>query len=269
MEKKKVAKDEFLKGLSYVPFPLLIILMIGLFAFGIFATVYASVGYVALESAMIFLIMFGVAVLSIGVGLLLIDVYLKYAKRFAKPIDETPAPAKTTVATEKKMSITYQNICLIVMAVGAVFILISAGLGAISPDDWRNEIGEYRVSHGYNAQSKTYDVKYDTTNPDKPINRVSLDLDGKNVVVIYTEDDDFVSVKGYETFSGQLTINYVGGTVKITENAKPTIDTNDSVAKMLFFLLEENDVEAQIRLYIPVELKDTIEIDGEYIVAQE
>ena len=268
MEKKKVTKEDFLKGLSYVPFPLLIILMIGLFAFGIFATVYASVGYVALESAMIFLITFGVAVLSIGVGLLLIDVYLKYAKRFAKSVDETPAPAKTTIANEKKMSISYQNICLIVMAVGAIFILISAGLGAISPDSWRSEIGEYRVSYGYNAEAKTFDVKYDTSNPDKPIDKITFNLDGKNVVVIYTEDDDFVSIKGYETFSGQLTINYIGGTVKITENAKPTVET-DVVADMMFFLFKENDVEAQIRLYIPIDMKDTIEIDGDYIVAQE
>ena len=253
MEKKKVTKEDLLKGLSYVPFPLLIILMIGLFAFGIFATVYASVGYVALESAMIFLITFGVAVLSIGVGLLLIDVYLKYAKRFAKPIDETSTPAKTTIATEKKMSISYQNICLIVMAVGAIFILISAGLGAISPDSWRSEIGEYRVSYGYNAEAKTFDVKYDTSNPDKPIDKITLNLDGKNVVVIYTEDDDFVSI---------------GGTVKITENAKPTVES-DVVADMMFFLFKENDVEAQIRLYIPIDMKDTIEIDGDYIVAQE
>ena len=43
----------------------------------------------------------------------------------------------------------------------------------------------------------------------------------------------------------------------------------DKVAEMLFFLFEENEVEAQIRLFIPLSQKDNIEIVGDYVIAQE
>ena len=43
----------------------------------------------------------------------------------------------------------------------------------------------------------------------------------------------------------------------------------DKVAEMLGFLFEENEAEAQIRLFIPSSQKDNIEIVGDYVIAQE
>jgi len=56
--------------------------------------------------------------------------------------------------------------------------------------------------------------------------------------------------------------------LKIADNSSPSIK-GDKVAEMLFFLFEENEVEAQIRLFIPLSQKDNIEIVGDYVIAQE
>ena len=265
MENKKITKEQFLHGLSYVPFPILILVIASCFALGILAIVYASVSYMAFESAMIFLIIFGCAILSAGIGLLLIDCFNKYAKKLSNKEDETKEntePATTTIVEKKKSKLNFQTVCLGVIAIGAVFVLISAGLGSISPDNWRTEIGEYCNSKGYNAQAQRYEVSYYN-----PVDKITIDLHSKNVVVLYT-NDDCVTIRGYETFPGQMTTTYGNGMLKITDNSAPSIE-DDNVAKMMFFLFEENEAESQIRVIIPISQKENIEIIGDYVIAQE
>ncbi|MBO7151501.1 MAG: hypothetical protein J6V77_01570 [Clostridia bacterium] len=264
MENNKNKKEQFVKGLSYVPFPLLILLILASLAFGIFATVYASVSYIAFESAMIFLIVFGGAILSIGIGLLLVDCLVKYIKKFKGKTEEAnkEETPKTQVTTSTGFKLNFQSICYGVMVVGAVFVLISAGLGSISAENWRKETGAYLNQHGYNNVSKLYDLSYHND-----VDKIVLDLNGKNVVVIYT-DDNYVMIRGYEKFPGQITSSHTGTTLTIRENPSPSIE-GDKVAEMLGFLFEENEAEAQIRLFIPSSQKDNIEIVGDYVIAQE
>ena len=264
MENKKIKKEQLLKGLSYVPFPLLALLIMACFAFGICAVVYASASYIAFESAMIFLIIFGGGMLVIGIGLLFVDCFVKYTKKFNNNGNDAEKEEADNEQTAKNTSskLSFQTICYGIMVVGAVLVLISAGLGSISAENWRNETGAYLNHHGYNNVSKLYDLSYHDD-----VDKVVLDLSGKNVVVIYT-DDDYVMIRGYEKFPGQITSSYVGTTLTIRENPSPSIE-GDKVAEMLGFLFEENEAEAQIRLFIPLSQKDKIEIVGEYIIAQE
>ena len=263
---KNFDKEKAMKGLSIIPFVLFILFSVVFFAVGIMGFIYSIVTYLAFESPMVFLILFGCFVLFTGIGILLIDCFIRYKKKYDSKYnptcEEDNEPTTTTIVAKKKFKLDFQTICYGVMIVGAVFVLISAGLGSISPDSWRNETGDYLTSKGYNGVAKLYDLSYH-----KPIEKITLDLDTKNVVVIYT-DDDYVMIRGYETFPGQITSAYGNGTLKITDNTAPSLE-GDTVAKMLFFLFKENEAESQIRLFIPLSQKDNITIEGEYIVAQE
>ena len=264
---KSFDKEKAIKGLAILPFVLFILFAVVCFGIGVMGFIYSIVTYIAFESPMVFLILFGCFALFTGIGLLLIDCFIGYKKRFDIKYgdvfeEETEEAPATTIVEKKKFKLNFQTICYGVMIVGAIFIIISAGLGVISPDNWREETGEYLTTKGYNAQAKIYDLSYH-----KPIDKITLDLDTKNVVVIYT-DDDYVMIRGYETFPGQITSMYGNGTLKIADNSSPSIK-GDKVAEMLFFLFEENEVETQIRLFIPLSQKDNIGIVGDYVIAQE
>lgn len=259
-------KEKTVKRLAILPFVLFVLFAVVFFCVGIVGFIYSVVTYIAFESPMVFLILFGCFVLFTGIGILLIDCFIRYKKKFDdkyNPSDtEENEPTTTTIVEKKKFTLDFQTICYGVMILGAVFVLISAVLGSISPDNWRTKIGEYCNSKGYNNMAKVHELTYRQS-----VEKIVLDLDDKNVVVIYT-DQDFVMVKGYETFPGQITSIYGGGTIKISDNNAPSIE-GDTIANMLFFLFEENEAEAQIRLHIPISQKDNIEIVGDYVVAQE
>ena len=259
-------KEKTMKRLAILPFVLFVLLAVVFFCVGIVGFIYSVVTYIAFESPMVFLILFGCFVLFTGIGILLIDCFIRYKKKFDdkyNPSDtEENEPTTTTIVEKKKFKLDFQTICYGVMILGAVFVLISAGLGSISPDNWRTEIGEYCNSKGYNGTAKAYDLSYRQS-----VEKIVLDLDTKNVVVLYT-NDECVMIKGYEVFPGQLTTIYGNGTIKISDNNPPSLE-GDTIANMLFFLFEENEAEAQIRLHIPISQKDNIEIVGDYVVAQE
>ena len=259
-------KEKAMKGLAILPFVLFILLAVLCFGIGVVGFIYSVVTYIAFESPMVFLILFGSFALFVGIGMLLVDCFIRYKKKYdskyvAEKVDEDEQPT-TKIVEKKKFKLDFQTICYGVMIVGAVFVLISAGLGAISSDNWRAETGDYRASKGFNSTAKIYDLSYH-----KPVEKIIIDLDVKNVVVKYT-DDDYVMIRGYETFPGQMTSVYGGGTLKITDNSTPSLE-GDTVAEMLGFMFKENEAEAQIRLFVPLSQKDNIEIVGDYIVAQE
>ena len=301
---KNFDKEKAKKRLAFVPFGLFILFALAFFAVGVTAFIYSIVTYLAFESAIIFLIIFGSFALSIGIGLLLIDSFVAYKKKYDEKYkqlrhdDEAHAPASTKIVETKKFKLKFQTVCYCIMVVGAILVLTSAGLAlkesdsweyeetpnendstsdedwqdilgkslgrfaVIAPRIWQTEKGEFLVEHGYNSSAKLYELVYY-----KPIDKITLDLKGKNVIVKYT-NDDFVMIRGHEKFSGQLMSIYVNGTLKITENPAPSIE-GDTVAEMLGFLFEDSEAEAQIWLYIPLSQKDNIEIIGDYVIAQE
>lgn len=258
-------KENFKKALTLLPFALIALFALAMFGLGITALIYCAVTYIAFGSAMVFLILFGVAILSIGIGLACVDGFIKYKKRFDdKNNPSAPKEEKTTVH-KKKLTISFQTICFGVVILGAVFIIVSAGLGATSRDGWSKVTDSYMTDKGFYEETKSFEVKIDTTNPDRPINKITLDMKGKNVVIIYT-DDEFITIKGYETFPSQLSVNYGAGTVRVFENNSPII--HDGTSKLLSFMFAENSVESQVRIYVPVHLKDAIQIVGDHVVAQ-
>lgn len=276
-----VKKEKTMKGLAILPFVLFILFAVASFCVGIAGFIYSIVTYLAFESPMVFLILFGCFVLFTGIGILLIDCFIRYKKKYDdkyNPRDvEEAEPATTTIVEKKKFKLDFQTICYGVMVVGAVFIIISAGLGSIFPNgsdfdsttpgtvkdgSWKQVIGDYRVSKGYNRQAAVYELP-----PHGSVEKIVLDLKDKNVVVKYT-NKEFVTLTGYSSFPGHLTSSFVAGTLRIVENTKPSIE-GDTVAEMLSFLFSEHEFQSQIIIFIPLSQKDSIEIVGEYIVAQD
>ena len=155
-------KEKTMKRLAILPFVLFVLFAVVFFCVGIVGFIYSVVTYIAFESPMVFLILFGCFALFIGIGILLIDCFIRYKKKYYEkynPIEETEndEPKATTIVEKKKFKLDFQTICYSVMMIGAVFILISAGLGSISPDNWRAETGEYREDRTIPSQGASAD----------------------------------------------------------------------------------------------------------------
>lgn len=256
-------KENFMKVLKGLPYALTALFAIAFFGLGITALVYSAVTYIAFHSSMVFLILFGVAILAIGIGLAFVDGFVRHKKRHHKNDDETKEE-KTTVH-KKKLTISFQTICFSVVVLGALFIIVSAGLGATSRDEWSKVTDTYLLGKGYYAETKSFEVSFDTTNPDRPVEQITLDMKGKNVVIIYT-DGDLVTIKGYETYPAQLSVNYGAGTIHVFENNAPAL--HDDTSKLLSFMFNENEVENQVRIYVPRSLQGIVQVVGDHVVAQ-
>lgn len=258
-------KENLKKVMNHLPLGLTALFSAIFFGVGIVALIYSAVTYIAFGSPMVMLILFGLSILSFGIALAFVDGFLRYKKRLDQNKNEEPSTEAKTSIAKGKLKISFQTICFGVVILGAVFIIVSAGLGATSRDEWSKVKEGYLTGNGYYAETKSFEVSFDTSNPDRPIHQITLDMKDKNVVVIYT-DDDFITIRGYETFPSQLSVNYGGKIVKIFENSSPS--TKDVASKFLGFMFDENAVESQIRIYIPSSLKNQIQIDGDHVVAQ-
>ena len=225
---------------------------------------------VALKSAMAFLIVFATSLISLGFGLLLLHgffVYKKYYEQKKNNLTPAKAPKAQTEKTFKDF-LTVQNLALVFLLVGAACAIVSAALGAINREKWVKTVSPYMQQNGYYADVEYREYRYATSQTDG-VQQIHVDLDGKQAVVIYTEDaqrQDFVFVCGYEKYVSQLKVSKNGDTLTIAEGERPSLD--GALEKMLFFMFDENKIENQVKIYVPKVLKDTIQIDGEYIVAQ-
>lgn len=257
--------ENFKKMMSYMPFVLFMTFAVIFLSAGVVAFIYTIVTFVAFKSSMVFVILFGCTFLLVGIGLALVDGFVSYKKRFDKKNAPQEEQVQKTTVAKKKFSIKFQTICFGIMVIGAIFVIVSAGLGVTSADNWIDETKGFLADNGYYEKTKSFEISYDSMNPDRPIDKIVFDLDTKNVVIIFT-DDDIVTVKGYETFPAQIGVTYGGGTIKVWDNPSPK--KNGTPEKMLAFMFEENEAELQIRVYVPRTLKDKVEFVGEYILAQ-
>ncbi len=264
LQNKLTAKDIWRRVLLHVPFVLLVALTLALVLGGLLLVVYAIVLITATSSGMMFTVLFGAGTLAVGLGLLSIEGFIKYLAYYNEREKFIARPAKTEI---KKKPFSFANICLYVTLVGSVFVIVSAALGSIDPAKWVSERSGYMAENGYFDETKVFDVSYDTTN-EYPIQKIVIDLDQKNVAVFYTDEQIFINVKGYQKFNGaiQTSIDKNDGVIRITDGDSPKAD--NALNDMLFFLFNDNKAEAQIRLYIPKRLKDSIAIEGEYILAK-
>ncbi len=267
MEKIVSKENSGKKALFIIPFVLITLGMVIFLGGGALAFIYAIATYVAFESAMVFIILFGCALLFVGIGLSLVESFKNYKKYYDRKVNdvEIERPEQKTVINKKKTFVTFQNICFGIMSIGAIFVIVSAGLGVTNVDKWKDATKGFLTESGYYAETKSYEVSYDSTNPDRPVEKIVIDLKDKNAVIIYTEDF-LLTVKGYEVHPGELSVAYGNGTVRIWENPSPT--TNTALQQMLFFLFDENEAEAQIRVYIPYDIKDRVTITGDYVIAK-
>jgi len=270
---KKIASEKSQKFLeSLLPLPLFltmgfsVLFLLG----GLLFFIYTIVLTVALKSAMAFLLAFAITMISIGFGLLLLHGFFVYKKYYAdKKSGIVPQkPQKSKDDKTFKDFLTLQNVSLVILLLGAVFAIISALLGALNRDKWVNAISPYMEKNGYYSDVEYREYRYISTEADG-VNGIIVDLDGKQAVVIYTEDaqrQGFIIVGGYDKYENQIQISKNARILTITEGENPRLD--GALEKMLFFMFDENEIEKQVKIYIPLSMKDIVKITGDYIEAK-
>lgn len=171
--------------------------------------------------------------------------------------------------------VTLPNVALVVLALGALFTIISAALGCINRDKWVDDTKTFMESNGYysNVEHRTHkDTILETGTSDR-INRIEINFIEKQAVIIYTTDTDKLGSVNYDyyvKFSNQLSFTRSkDGTVTITESAPPVIEET-ALKKLFFFIFKDFDVEKQVLIYLPEDTKkdmpNYIEIVGEKVI---
>ena len=266
ISKKTSIKDKLLP----LPFFLLMTVAVALMLGALLFLMYSVVLTVALKSAMVFLIVFAASMICAGFGVLALNGFFAYGKYYKKRKGETAKPEQKPQNAPKSFKdyLTLQNIALLILLVGAVCAIISAALGVINRDKWTKTISPYREKNGYYADINHREIRY-TLGGDESPNKIVVDLDTKNAVIIYTEDEtkqSFVLISGYEKYQNQIVLALSNNTLTITEGEQPPLD--GALEKLLFFMFDENKIEKQIKIYVPKAYKDIIVLQGEHIVTK-
>ena len=283
MKRIATQKNGFWKRVAInVPFVLMIALMIALFGGGLLLIFYSIASLFAFKSSMIFLILAGAGLIAIGAGLGLIVAYKKYFEFYNKKMGweypDAPKKEDKSVVDGKKTFkdyVTLPNVALVVLALGALFTIISAALGCINRDKWVDDTKTFMESNGYysNVEHRTHkDTILETGTSDR-INRIEINFIEKQAVIIYTTDADKLGSVNYDyyvKFSNQLSFTRSkDGTVTITESAPPVIEET-TLKKLFFFIFKDFNVEKQVLIYLPEDTKEDmpnyIEIVGEKVI---
>lgn len=283
MKRIATQKNGFWKRVAInVPFVLMVALMIALFGGGLLLIFYSIASLFAFKSSMIFLILAGAGLIAIGAGLGLIVAYKKYFEFYNKKMGweypDAPKKEDKSVVDGKKTFkdyVTLPNVALVVLALGALFTIISAALGCINRDKWVDDTKTFMESNGYysNVEHRTHkDTILETGTSDR-INRIEINFIEKQAVIIYTTDTDKLGSVYYDyyvKFSNQLSFTRSkDGTVTITESAPPLIEET-ALKKLFFFIFKDFNVEKQVLIYLPEDTKEDmpnyIEIVGEKVI---
>lgn len=258
-----------------IPFVLIVALIIACLSGGALLLFYSIVSIFAFNSAMICLIMMGASLILISAGLGFIVLYKKYYAFYNKKMgwilqEAKPQEEKTSTQNQKKSFkdyITLPNVCFAILAVGALFTILSAVFGSTDRDKWVQEISSFREYNGYYQDVKTIRTQYPINANGTTLNKIELDLIDKIGVVIYTDDKDkqgFVIVEGYTKYQNHLVLSKYDQSLAIKENPSPK--RNETLDKLLFFVFDDFSVEKQVLIYIPADYKDNIVIEGENVI---
>ncbi len=262
-----------------IPFVLIVILIVACIGVGALALFYTFVCSVAFKSAMISLLLFGGSFIFVGIGLLMIEVFKKYHKFYEKKMDVAPPSeevATKTYDTKQKTFkdyLTYENVCLAILLVGAILCIISAALGSIERDKWIEDTKSYYNQAGYYNENKDFTLSYRVDGQlasDKQVEKIVIELENKVAVVKYDSSvRDLITIDGYSSYDGQLSVFSLDNNrqIKLSEGDAPTLD--GALEKLMFFLWIDTKYERQVIITIPEAYRTTIEIVGEYILAQE
>ena len=240
--------------------------MVALFSGCLLMWFYAIASLFAFKSSMIFLILAGAGTLCLGLGLALIPAYKKYYDFYNKKMgwefpDKPEKEEKTTVDDGKKSFkdyFTLSNISLAIIALGAVFTIISAALGCINRDTWVDATSSFMKESGY------------MTEPTHIQN-----FKDKQAVIIYvgTESPDklgFVTYDYYIKYENQIVKTRTkDGVITLTETPAPKLD-DTAIKKIFFFMFKDFDVEKQVLIYLPEDTREgapnEIKIIGDNVI---
>jgi len=271
MKRTTVAKEKkpLCRG-GYITLTTLLSILITCFIAGfLLLAIYSIILTIATSSAMIFFIVFGAAVFSLALAFNLffsIQAVRKIADK--APLFQAQAPknaiqnSQNIKNTKNKFDEIVQIVAFITIIVAVVSIVISAALGSTSSKNWTNELASYRESNGYYSSNQKLDLCFAASQ-----NSISINLDTKFAVVIYDENATEIKIDFYNQFSGQLQISQTSGSLLITENPSPKLDS--AIEKMLFFVFTPTKNTQQIKIYIPAILQNSIVIEGEFIQSQD
>ena len=254
-----------------VPFIPLSILALGFLGLSLTAFAYSvAIGY-ALHSPMAFLVFFAGFFIFLGLCIADIKTFITYLKYYSNMSDNKELKENNTKQINKlKKYVNLTNICLALLFIGCIFAIISAFLGSIHRENWVEAKSDYMQEHGYYEDIQIFDLDYvyTTIRNDENDVKVEIDLQNKNAVIIYGEPSDMIKIKGFQSYQNQIVcFGYNNQSlIKINETPPPKLDGN--IEKMLFFFFDENKYEAQLKIYIPSNYKDSIEIVGDYIIAK-
>jgi len=258
-----------------IPFVLLILIMLIFFGGSILFLMYSIIFGVAFKSAMISLIIASAGLISLAIGLGAILLYKKYYDFYNKkmgwqiPTSIEEKQASNVVRNSIKEYLTIPNVALAILALGCLFAIISATLGAMQRDNWVDATKSYKEQNGFYEDIQYQEHKYEIESPTPGIdniNTISIKTLEKTVFIKYSDEEDFITVQNYIQFKNQITISRTSdGIINIEEHEITT--NNTSLEKMLFFVFKDYKAEKQIVIVIPNSEKDNIKIvDSDYII---
>lgn len=267
MENKIESKTVLKKIALIIPFVLIILLMSALFACGLILIFYAFASIAAFSSAMICLILLGASLISIGAGLAHILAFKKYYIFYQKKLGKVAQKQEKTVAHDQKSLkdyFTLSNIALAIVAIGAVFTIISAALGCIKRENWQKETSSFLNEYGYYESTQYRPLKHSILDDNNTsLDKIEIDLQNKEAVIVYSTDlsqRGYVDIDYYEKFQNQVTVaRNKNGKITITENAQQSAKES-SIKKIFFFMFNDSRQTKQIVITLHSSQKDTVSI---------
>lgn len=288
MKRIATQKNGFWKRVGInIPFVLMITAMVALFSGCLLMWFYAIASIVAFKSSMIFFILAGAGTLCLGLGLALIPAYRKYHEFYDKKMgweypDKPKKEEQTTVNDGKKSFkdyLTLSNISLAIIALGAVFTIISAALGCINRETWINDTDSFMKDSGYMTEPmhvvNLKDPIQGQNAGDKNVTAINIDFKDKQAVIVYvgTESPDklgFVTYDYYIKYENQVVKTRTkDGVITLSESPAPKRD-DTTIKKLFFFMFKDFDVEKQVIIYLPEDTRkgspNEIEIIGKNLI---
>lgn len=288
---KKERSERTQKFLLALPIAGLVLLVLAMAALWAVALSYAIGVYIAWNSAMAFLTLFGLS--FIGAGLLPISLhgFLSYmrkvwydrwpdapgAKFFVRGEDDDTVPVRSETVTEnavapagteKKSSsvifkpkhFTFQNVGYALLLLAVVFVIASAAMGSLDADKWVDARSDYMTSHGWYAESEPIRGKF---SPNE-VTAINIDAEDRKIVVRYDADATMVTVACYNLYPDEYNISReMHGQdlyeVNVLRTEEPAHDSPLDV--MLDLCFQPNRIEEQVVITIPAFYRDSIEIN--------
>lgn len=288
---KKERSERTQKFLLALPIAGLVLLVLAMAALWAVALSYAIGVYIAWNSAMAFLTLFGLS--FIGAGLLPISLhgFLSYmrkvwydrwpdapgAKFFVRGEDDDTVPVRSETVTEngaaaagseKKSSsvifkpkhFTFQNVGYALLLLAVVFVIASAAMGSLDADKWVEARSDYMTSHGWYAESEPIRGQF---SPNE-VTAINIDAEDRKIVVRYDADATMVTVACYNLYPDEYNISReMHGQdlyeVNVLRTEEPAHDSPLDV--MLDLCFQPNRIEEQVVITIPAFYRDKIEIN--------